>query len=175
MTIFEGSGLGPWRSAITAGPSFLVMTAETRKVSDVKLTVASSRINSRSPLAGVKSCNYLEHLLASEDARARGFDEAIMLNESGSVTSACMANLFWLQGGTLFTPILSTGCLPGTTREFVLEEIECSEVEAGIDSLETADAIFLTSAGLGVKSVSDFNGRKLPGTSHPILTLIREN
>jgi branched-subunit amino acid aminotransferase/4-amino-4-deoxychorismate lyase len=98
-----------------------------------------------------------------------------MLNELGSVASACMANLFWLRDGTMFTPALTTGCLAGTTRGFVLERMECREVEAAIESLEAAEAIFLTSAGLGVKSVSEFNGRHLPATSHPITSLIGQN
>jgi branched-subunit amino acid aminotransferase/4-amino-4-deoxychorismate lyase len=171
ITIFDGSGSGMWRSAEPSGPSFLVTTAEAREVPRIKLTVAGSTVNSRSPLAGVKSCNYLERLLALEEARQRGFDEAVMLNERGFASSACMANLFWLSGGDVFTPVLTTGCLPGTTREFVMEKLECRETEAGSESLTSADAIFLTSAGIGVRSVAEFEGREIEPVDHPILSL----
>ena len=80
-----------------------------------------------------------------------------------------MANVFWEADGRLFTPSLSTGCLPGTTREIVMENFGCEEVEAGIEAIETADRIFLTSAGLGVAPVAEFNGRRLDTSGHPLL------
>ena len=126
-------------------------------------------INSRSPLAGVKSCNYLENILAVEDAKRRGCSEAVRLNERGHVAGACMANVFWLRGDRLFTPSLSTGCLPGTTREFVLENLECDEVEATVDEIGSADAVFLTSAGLGIVAVDKFSDRELSSTDNPII------
>ncbi|MBV9215096.1 MAG: aminotransferase class IV, partial [Acidobacteria bacterium] len=100
--------------------------------------------------------------------RQLGFDEAIRVNERGIVTSGTMTNVFWSKGGRLFTPDLKTGCLPGTTREFVLENLEVKEVEAAIDELKGADAIYLTSAGLGVIAVDEFDGREFPQIEHPI-------
>ncbi|MEP6788123.1 MAG: aminotransferase class IV, partial [Acidobacteriota bacterium] len=123
-------------------------------------------------LAGVKSCNYLEKIIALDEAKARGFDEVIQVNERGFITSAVMANVFWLKDGVLHTPSLTTGCLPGTTREFVLENIECREIEATLDELNKADAIFLTSAGLGVTQVAEFGSRKIEKKDHPILDLL---
>jgi branched-subunit amino acid aminotransferase/4-amino-4-deoxychorismate lyase len=134
--------------------------------------VSPRTIDSGSPLAGIKSCNYLDNILAIEDARRLGFNEAIRLNELGHVAGACMANVFWLADGRLFTPSLSTGCLAGTTREFVLENLECDEVETETDAFLRADAVFLTSAGLGVIAVDEFDGRELSASDHPILHLV---
>jgi branched-chain amino acid aminotransferase len=138
----------------------------------VHLQLSPFTLNSRSPLAGMKTTNYLEHLLACEYAQEQGYSEAVRLNERGEIASACMANLFWLKGGKLFTPSLRTGCLPGTTREYILENLDCTEVEAPLSELEAAEAIFLTSAGLGVKSAASFNGKRLSGVDHPILHLL---
>lgn len=137
-----------------------------------KLTGSPYPINSRSPLAGVKSCNYLENILALDEAKQRGFHEAVRVNELGSVTCAAMANIFWSKDDQLFTPSLTTGCLAGTTREYVLENFVCREVEAEIDVLVEADAIFLTSAGIGVGQVSEFDGRELSQQLHPITKLL---
>jgi branched-subunit amino acid aminotransferase/4-amino-4-deoxychorismate lyase len=111
-------------------------------------------------------------LIAKDEAKSRGFDEAIQLNERGEIASACMANLFWLKRGKLLTPSLKTGCLAGTTREFVLESLDCEEIEAGIDELRNADQIFLTSAGLGVAPVAEFDGQNRDVREHPIINLI---
>jgi branched-subunit amino acid aminotransferase/4-amino-4-deoxychorismate lyase len=142
--------------------------------SPFRVTTSPYPVNSRSPLAGIKSCNYLENILAIDEAKGRGFHEAIRVNERGHVTSGCMANVFWLSGGKLFTPASSTGCLPGTTREFVLENLACEEVEAEIGELGSAKAIFLTSAGLGVVAVNEFDGRTLGGRDHRIVQVWRD-
>ena len=109
-------------------------------------------------------------------ARSRGFDEAIRLNEQGIVASACLANVFWMKDGKLYTPGLSTGCLAGTTREFILVNLDCEEVEAEIEELDGVQAIFLSSAGLGVVKVADFDGKRLGDDQYEIqkLSLFRD-
>jgi branched-subunit amino acid aminotransferase/4-amino-4-deoxychorismate lyase len=141
----------------------LIMTGERHAPADaLALTVSPYRINMLSPLVGVKSVNYLEHLLAWEEARARDFHEAVMLNERGEVVSATMANIFWVKDGVLHTPALSVGALAGTTRARILslaEELGIPIVE-GVGELAQvgdADEIFLTSAGLGGAIVTTFD------------------
>jgi branched-subunit amino acid aminotransferase/4-amino-4-deoxychorismate lyase len=173
ITFFDGSTSKLWTSNAKQKTILLITTGDRPSVTDsVKLTISPYSINSRSPLAGVKSCNYLEKILASDEIKARGFNEAIQVNERGEITSAVMANVFWLSGKVLFTPSLKTGCLGGTTREFILENLEIREVERTMDELLFADAIFLTSAGLGVVPVDVFESRRFERTDHPIFDLL---
>ena len=173
ITFFEESASGVWPYNADHGTSLLIMTADLKpEPRNLSLTRSPYRLNSSSPLAGVKSCNYVEKILAKNEARQRGFDECLQLNERQGVTSAAMANVFWLKNGRLFTPSLDTGCLPGTTREFILENIECIELETGIEELRSSDQIFLTSAGLGVVQAAEFDGRELKHDAHPIMNLI---
>ncbi len=173
VTFIDESASAMWPYKIDRKTSLLIMTSEMRPVSEkFRLTVSPHLVNSTSPLAGIKSCSYLEHLMAYKEAKGRGLDEAIRINERGEVTSACMANVFWLKDKELYTPGLATGCLAGTTREFVLENLECVEASSGIEALHDADSIFLTSTGLGVVKVAEFDGRTLDGDEHPILALI---
>ncbi len=149
-----------------------VITGEDRSVpGGFRVALLPFPVNSHSPLAGVKSCNYLEPQLCLSESRSRGFHEGLRLNEAGAIASACMANVFWLKDGKLFTPALSTGCLAGTTREFILENVDCRETIADVLELAEADAIFLTSAGLGIVQVFEFNGRQFGSSDHPILRL----
>jgi branched-subunit amino acid aminotransferase/4-amino-4-deoxychorismate lyase len=173
ITFSDASPSDLWPSEAEGGTRLAIITGEMRPAPHpFKLTISQYPMNARSPLAGVKSSNYLDHLISLDEARQRGFHEAIRVNERGVVTSGCMANVFWLKNGQLFTPSLSTGCLPGTTREFVLENVECAEVEAGIDDLRRADAIFLTSAGLGVTEVAELGSRQIGAPRHPIAELL---
>lgn len=161
---------GPWAPSDSAERSdqapadFLILTGDARPPAPegLALTVSPHRSNTRSPLAGVKSVNYLERTLLREEARARHFDEAVVLNERGEIVSAVLANIFWAGEGTLHTPTLSTGCLAGTTRACVLDlaaELSIPVVEGVYDlaKLGEADEIFLTSAGYGVALVSAFD------------------
>jgi branched-subunit amino acid aminotransferase/4-amino-4-deoxychorismate lyase len=173
ITIFDESGTELWPYQSERKNSVLITTAEYRRRPEpLSLTVSSFHINSASPLAGVKSCNYLEKVMAKGEAMCRGFDEAIQVNERGEVASASMANIFWLKDGRLFTPHLITGCLAGTTRAYVLENLECAEVTTTIDELCNADEIFLTSAGLGVAQIGRFDGREYAPSRHSIVKLL---
>jgi len=145
----------------------LIMTGEAQHIPAAGLSLAVSpyRVNSLSPLAGIRSLNYLEQVLSWEEAQTRDFDEAVMLNERGEIVSATMANIFWLTEGTLHTPSLSTGAIAGITRGVVLELaakqfIPVIEGVYELSHLTEADEIFLTSASLGVAQVTTFDFRR---------------
>ena len=63
---------------------------------------------------------YVNSVLASREARANGFDEAILLNSDGTVAEGPGENLFLVDGGDLYTPGLAEGVLPGVTRDSVI-------------------------------------------------------
>jgi branched-subunit amino acid aminotransferase/4-amino-4-deoxychorismate lyase len=173
ITFFDSSSSKIWPFDSTAKTSLLIMTGDPRPVPvNFRLTESPYPVNSLSPLAGVKSCNYLENILALDEAKGHGFDEAVRVNERGEVTSGVMANVFWLRDDVLYTPSLKTGCLAGTSREFVLENLVAREVEATIDDLKAADAIFLTSAGLGVVQAAEFDSRSFNPTDHAVTRLL---
>jgi branched-subunit amino acid aminotransferase/4-amino-4-deoxychorismate lyase len=164
ITLFGSAGRDLWKLKGTRKTELLVMTGDARVIGEegLALTISPYRINTLSPIAGVKSINYLEHLLCWEEARVRDFDEAVTLNERGEVVSATMANLFWVIDGTIHTPALSTGALAGTTRARIIalaSELSIPHVEGvyELSQLSDADEIFLTSAGLGVAIVTTFD------------------
>jgi branched-chain amino acid aminotransferase len=85
-----------------------------------------------------------------EDAQAKGFDEVILLNERGEVSECTSANIFAVRGDQVWTPPLSSGCLPGVTRDVLLTEVhvpgyQISEQVLMPEDLEAADEVFITS------------------------------
>ena len=157
----------------------LIMTGDTQKIPQTgsSLAVSPDRANTVSPLAGIKSLNYLEHVLAWEEAQSRDFDEAVVLNERGEIVSATTANLFWAKNGTLHTPALSSGALAGITRECVVDIankhfIPLLEGIYEMNDLTDADEIFLTSSSLGVAPVTTFDFRRY--TEGPLTTTIAQ-
>jgi len=170
-----------WKTAAAGGKKsdLLIMTGDLQKVPPTGLSLAVSpyRVNTFSPLTGIKSLNYLDHVLSREEAKSRDFDEAVVLNERGEIVSATMANLFWVRNGTLHTPALSTGALAGITRECVIEIankhfIPLLEGIYEMPDLTDADEIFLTSSGVGVAPVTTFDFRRYAVEGGPLTTTI---
>jgi 4-amino-4-deoxychorismate lyase len=169
VILLARSGRDVWRAKkeSTRKTDLLIMTSEAQKIPSAGLSLAVSpyRYNTFSPLVGIKSLNYLDQVLAWEEAQARDFDEAVMLNERGEIVSATMANIFWAKAGTIHTPTLSTGALAGVTRNAVIELaakqfIPVIEGVYELADLTEADEIFLTSASYGVAPVTTFDFRR---------------
>jgi 4-amino-4-deoxychorismate lyase len=169
VILLARSGRDVWRTKKESArkTDLLIMTSEPQKIpaAGMSLAVSPHRSNTFSPLSGIRSLNYLEQVLSWEEAQARDFDEAVVLNEHGEIVSATMANLFWVKNGTLHTPALSTGAIAGITRGAVIELAEklfipVIEGVYELGDLTEADEIFLSSASLGVALVTTFDFRQ---------------
>jgi branched-subunit amino acid aminotransferase/4-amino-4-deoxychorismate lyase len=138
-----------WMAAMPAGDAGLPVTAN----------LSPWPRNERSALAGLKCASYAENLLGLDHARREGFDESLFLNSVGELCEAATSNVFLVKQGIVATPSLDSGCLPGVTREVVMElaarcgmPVEERPVAPG--ELHSADEVFLTSAVRGPVWVS---------------------
>ncbi len=87
-------------------------------------------------------------------ARARGADEAILLNERGEVTEGTFTNLWVRRGDRLLTPPLASGGLGGVYREHLLAtRPDAAEAVLRPDDLRAADAVLLSNAVRGLQEV----------------------
>jgi branched-subunit amino acid aminotransferase/4-amino-4-deoxychorismate lyase len=172
-----------WKTKVPGAKKtdLLIMTGDPQKLAPTGLSLAVSpyRVNTFSPLSGIKSLNYLDHVLSWEEAQSRDFDEAVVLNERGELVSATTANLFWAKNGTLHTPNLNSGALAGITRECVIDIankhfIPLLEGIYEMTDLTDADEIFLTSSSLGVAAVTTFDFRRYSVDGGRITGLIAE-
>jgi branched-chain amino acid aminotransferase len=163
FTISAGSG--PMNDLALGQDHLLWVTAFPALDVPENLSVCISpwRRNEHSPLAGLKCASYAENLIALDHARRQGCEETIFLNTAGELCEAAMANLFLVKNGMLQTPPLASGCLPGVTREVVLElashhGINCEERILNLDDFRAADEAFLTSSTKGPVPVSGKSG-----------------
>jgi branched-chain amino acid aminotransferase len=139
----------------------VMIAAVPYKVSDKKiyrvcLVQTNRAANDR--LADLKSLDYGLFAEAFLQARAQGFDEALLLNRSGHIFEASRANIFWIKDKILYTPPLSSGCLNGITRQQVFRQarnlkISVKEENLTPEILQEANAAFLTNSLLGIKSI----------------------
>lgn len=142
-----------------------------------KLHAASLRVPAGDALTACKSANKLLHVLARAEAEAAGAHDALLLNSRGELVEAASANLFWIEHDEVHTPPLSTGALPGTTRELVLgwcagQKLPFHETVAEPDRLPRADGCFLTLSSLGVVEVTSLDQRMI--RTAPLTRRIRD-
>lgn len=131
-----------------------------------RLMVSSwARIDHRTlPMHAKATANYANSALARMEALKAGFDEAIMLNTSGSVVEASAENIFLVKDDELVTPPTSSGALAGITRDSIIALANHKGIGVQIrdisrDELYMADEVFLTGTAAEVKPVGEIDNR----------------
>ena len=113
-------------------------------------------------LSDHKTMNYMLSRVAADWAKARGADEAILLNADGTVSETNTANILCKIGGKLCVPV-SEHALPGTMLGAILEHLATRGVPVehrriSPDDLKRAESVYLTNALMGVVPVTEIDG-----------------
>ncbi|MBN1965592.1 MAG: branched-chain amino acid transaminase [Anaerolineae bacterium] len=147
------------------------------------VTIASwRRIDDNAiPARGKITGAYINSALNYTDAKAAGFDDAIVLNEDGHVAEAAAANFFIVRDGVAITPPITANILEGITRRTVLqllrEELGVAVVERPVDRTEVylADEAFSCGTGYQVAAVTCVDYQDIgTGKPGPITSKLRE-
>jgi branched-chain amino acid aminotransferase len=119
-----------------------------------------TRRNEHSPLSRLKTLNYLDSVLARQEAARRGADDAILLNTAGRIAETTAGNLFITLAGTCVTPPVSEGALPGIARALILERGAAIERKLNpADLFEAAEAFIVNS--LHRRHIKRIDGREM--------------
>ena len=178
IIVSRGVGEISYRFDRVHGPTVVMVVKpyeplpETCYTAGVPVVLSSFRRNSPRALdPAIKSCNLLNNVLAVQEAQDKGAMEPILLNDTGEVAEGAGSNVFHVEGGTVFTPPLEAGILPGVTRAVVLElcsalGVPFAEEPVAVKDLLSADEAFLTSTLKEVVPVASVDGRPV-GTGRP--------
>jgi branched-chain amino acid aminotransferase len=124
-----------------------------------------TRRNEHSPLSRIKSTNYLDNVLARDEAQRRGAADALLLNTAGSMAEATAANLFIVKNGLVVTPPLADGALEGIMREELIAITGAIECSLHLRDVLSADEVFLSNS-LGLQPVIAVDGSTV-GSGEP--------
>lgn len=125
--------------------------------------VEDNAIPGRAKICGA----YVNSVLATDEARRNGFDEAIFLTESGHVAEGATCNIFMVRHGKLVTPPATDNILEGITRAGIIElaknEMQLEVVERSIDRSELyqADEAFFTGTAVEVAPIVRVDHRNI--------------
>lgn len=116
-----------------------------------------SKISSNALPVQFKLCQGLNSTLARMEAAENNCFDALMLNENNEICETSSANIFWLKNGDLYTPSLSCGALEGSVRAAIIRlwQGKLYEVAENIETLKTAQAVFITNVAWKVIAVSE--------------------
>jgi len=128
--------------------------------------VSSFWKDERHPLARIKTTERLLYELSFQEAKSKGFDEAILLNSRGLIAEGTRANIFFVKDKILFIPSLKCGCLDGITKMAVLDlarinKIKTKQGNFTAHDLFDADEAFLTNSLIGVMPLRRVNKIKI--------------
>ena len=118
----------------------------------------------------IKATTLLANVLAYNQAREEGADEAILVRD-GLALEGTASNLFVVSHGLLITPPTDNCILPGITRDLVLElaaeeGVPYAEASIAVGDLEEAEEIWLTSSTREIRPVTSLNGKPV-GNGQP--------
>lgn len=131
LQVTRGAGRIGLDVALADAPDFVLLVQPVPVLSEAWLengqTLSIATGIRRNPVWALnpawKTGNYLNNLLCLREAKSRGADEVLILNEAGEITEAAVCNLAFVRDGELITPPLSAGILAGITRGLVLDKI----------------------------------------------------
>ena len=158
---------GIWQGPVDRTFDLIALTTGLTDWGDgVRLGLVPDARYGRGRFAGTKVTAWGFNLTWYEEAHDQNHDEVVLLDENGSVSECTSANLFAVFGNQVFTPPLTSGCLPGVTRELLLSEIrvapfDVSERTLKPADLEAANEVFITSTTRDVLPVDSIEGLKL--------------
>lgn len=144
----------------------------------VRLTLKADARHGACEFRGAKVTAWAQNLTWHEEAHDRGFDEVVLLDEFGRVSECTSANVFAVFGNDVVTPPLDSGCLPGITREILLDSIHVPGVtvrEGHLKpgDLERADSVFITSSTRDMLPVASIEGLNLQNKGD-VVTRLRD-
>ena len=124
---------------------------------------------------------YVNSVLATDEARRNGFDEAVILTEKGTVAEAATCNLFIVRDGRLITPPCTDNILEGITRASVIElarnelHLDVVERSVGRTELYICDEVFFSGTAVEVAPVLSVDRRPVgSGGVGPVTARIRD-
>ena len=119
--------------------------------------------------------NYLNSIIATQEAKRNGVDEAILLDHNGNVSEAPGENIFIVRNGQLITPSLKSSALEGITRDAVIKiarDLDIDVVERDIPRMELSmsDEIFLTGTAAEITPIISMDSKKVGNGKPGVIT-----
>lgn len=170
---------GILRLSCTAGGTLLITTSDQVPYGEdlyktgINAVITNVRRNETSIIVKHKTLNYLENIIAKREAASQGYQEVLFLNTKEKLAEGAVSNIFIVKNGTLITPDLESGLLPGIMRQIVLKLATDYPLEGrvvSVDELWSADECFITNSLMEIMPLVQINDQKINTGKPGIIT-----
>jgi branched-subunit amino acid aminotransferase/4-amino-4-deoxychorismate lyase len=158
-------GMDPYLGLPYRQGSVIMMLSkyEEPKIGSLKLALYQQPLNT--PYMHLKTLSYLSRLHIIGEAKERGFDDALILDNDGNILESAVANVFWTYDNQFYTPINTFNILNGITLENAIYQAEkkglkINKVKCTLDQIPEKAYIYITNSLKGVVPVSLVENKK---------------
>ncbi|OAN63693.1 hypothetical protein A8B79_14720 [Balneola sp. EhC07] len=143
-------------------------------------TVSISTIPSIALERKVKLSNSINYIKATQEAKKKGGNDALMLTIDKNISETSISNIFWVKGNQVSTPSVNCDLLPGVTRSILItlidqdSELQLIEGAFGLEDIYSAEAVFCTNSVMEMKSVSSVDDH-LYKTEHSVFEKLKDD
>ena len=171
LVVTAGEGPRGYRRQTSQTHSFLAAynaspLAPTLYRDGAAVRLCDTRLARQPRLAGMKTLNRLEQVLARNEWRDPSIFEGLTLDTAGNLICGTMSNVFLVRNQSVVTPDLSQAGIDGIMRRKVIEVARNNDIpvvvrDTGHDELRDVDEMFLCNSQFGVLPVATLDGRQL--------------
>jgi branched-subunit amino acid aminotransferase/4-amino-4-deoxychorismate lyase len=117
-------------------------------------------------LSGIKSLSSIYYVMAAIESSKSSFDDLILMNSSNEISECISSNIFVIRGDKIFTPPLSSGCVEGVCRSYILEGdiltgFEVIQKPLFLHDLANCDGMFISNAVYGIRIVGKYMEKEI--------------
>ena len=161
LIITRGSGGRGYKSPDTVNPTRIIACYDypeypsTYYSHGVNVALCKTPVSINSALSGIKHLNRLENVLARNEWQGSDMAEGLMFDDHGHVVEGTMSNLFMVQNGALYTPVLKKSGIEGVVRNQVIElakeqGLVVQQIGITRDQLMRMEEVFLCNSLIGI-------------------------
>ncbi len=182
ITITRGAVAGPLGLPAAITPTRIIVCRPLPPLdneSGVAAIIAKNVFAKTPILGGIKSLNYLDNLIAKQEARDRGAFEALLANAAGRIVEGASSNVFAVFGDEIRPPPLASGALPGVTRSFCIDILRkeirrVRQTDIACEDLFIAGEVIITHRVVEILPVVKIDGGTIgSGRPGPVCQLLR--
>jgi 4-amino-4-deoxychorismate lyase len=148
----------------------------------IATVLCETRLAVGSPVAGLKTLNRIEQVLAKSECLQTGAFEGLTLDADGRLICGTMSNVFVVRNKMIATPTLVRCGVAGTMRQFALDLLEKRGTGVEVcdlewDDLVAADEVFITNSQMGLVPVNRCENQQWPvgGVTRDVMKLLADN
>lgn len=137
-----------------------ILATDINSAIPIDICIYSEQFKDQNKYSNSKVENSIIYNDSIEFALKRGFHHSVILNPNFDVVETSIASIYFIKNGAIYTPPLSTGCVSGVMRNFLMENFTIQEKIIKSNDIQNYDEVFLSNAVRGIIFINNLDNHK---------------